>query len=120
MEAGGLIVESGTRPEEQVRRPTAAPVPALKGVESEPVKPGTPIFEVRNLTVSYGDKPAVRDVSLDVGRNRITALIGPSGCGKSTMIRCFNRMNDLIPGARVEGSIVYHGQDVNSDAVDPV
>jgi phosphate transport system ATP-binding protein len=120
MEAGAVIVESGTRPAEHTDRRPMAPVPALKGVESETVKPGKPIFEVRNLSVSYSGKPAVRDVSLDIGRNRITALIGPSGCGKSTMIRCFNRMNDLIPGAHVEGSIVYHGQDVNSNAVDPV
>ena len=72
-----------------------------------------PIFEVRDLTVEYGGKPAIEDISLDIGRNRITALIGPSGCGKSTMIRCFNRMNDLIPAAqRRAASIIYHGQDL--------
>jgi phosphate transport system ATP-binding protein len=79
-----------------------------------------PIFEVRNLTVRYDGVPAIRDISLDIGRNRITALIGPSGCGKSTMIRCFNRMNDLISGAQVEGSIFYHGQDLYGPDVDPV
>ena len=59
-------------------------------------------------------------MSLDVFRNTVTAFIGPSGCGKSTFIRCFNRMNDLIPGARVEGSVLYHGVDLYARAVDPV
>jgi phosphate transport system ATP-binding protein len=79
-----------------------------------------PIFEVRELTVTYGFTPAIRDVTLDIGGNRITALIGPSGCGKSTMIRCFNRMNDLIPGANMQGAIIYHGQDLYAPNVDPV
>ena len=79
-----------------------------------------PIFEVRDVSVRYDGNPAVRDISLEIGRNRITALIGPSGCGKSTLIRCFNRMNDLIAGATVEGSILYHGQDLYGPRVDPV
>jgi phosphate transport system ATP-binding protein len=79
-----------------------------------------PIFEVREVGVSYSDTPAVRNITLDIGRNRITALIGPSGCGKSTLIRCFNRMNDLIPSATVDGSILYHGQDLYGVGVDPV
>jgi phosphate transport system ATP-binding protein len=78
------------------------------------------VFEVRDLTVFYGDFPALRNVSLDIQRNRITAIIGPSGCGKSTMIRCFNRMNDLISSARVEGEILYHGVDLYGDGVDAV
>ena len=79
-----------------------------------------PIFEARDVSVTYGDKLAVRDVSLKMGKNEITALIGPSGCGKSTFIRCLNRMNDLIPTARVEGAIIYHGQDLYGAEVDPV
>ena len=79
-----------------------------------------PIFEVKNLTVAYGGKPAIEDISFDIGRKRITALIGPSGCGKSTMLRCFNRMNDLIPGATRGGAIIYHGQDLYAAEVDPV
>jgi phosphate transport system ATP-binding protein len=75
---------------------------------------------VREVGVNYDGNPAVRNISLDVHRNRITALIGPSGCGKSTLIRCFNRMNDLIPGARVDGTILYHGQDLYAQSVDPV
>src|SRR5919106_1572055 len=70
------------------------------------------VFELRDVTVSYSGKPAVREIGFDVARNEITALIGPSGCGKSTLIRCLNRMNDLIPGALVEGSVFYHGQDL--------
>jgi phosphate transport system ATP-binding protein len=78
------------------------------------------VFELEHVAVSYDGKPAVRDISLDVFKNRITALIGPSGCGKSTLIRCFNRMNDLIPSATVEGTIRYHGVDLYGDKVDPV
>jgi phosphate transport system ATP-binding protein len=78
------------------------------------------VFELSNLTVSYDGIPAVAEVSLDVYRNHITALIGPSGCGKSTLIRCLNRMNDLIPSASVEGSVLYHGQDLYGRQVDPV
>ena len=85
-----------------------------------PVGRAEPIFEVRDVGVSYNGNPAVRNISLDIGRNRITALIGPSGCGKSTLIRCFNRMNDLITGATVEGSILYHGQDLYGTGIDPV
>jgi phosphate transport system ATP-binding protein len=78
------------------------------------------VFAIRDVTVRYNGKPAIRDISFDVAKNEITALIGPSGCGKSTMIRCFNRMNDLIPGATVEGSVLYHGQDLYAREVDAV
>jgi phosphate transport system ATP-binding protein len=79
-----------------------------------------PIFEAVDVRVSYGDKLAVRDINLTMGKNEITALIGPSGCGKSTFIRCLNRMNDLIPTARVEGEVMYHDQDLYGSDVDPV
>jgi phosphate transport system ATP-binding protein len=82
--------------------------------------PGDVVFDVRDLTVSYGGVPALADVSLEIRRNQVTAFIGPSGCGKSTFIRCFNRMNDLIPSASVDGTILYHGQDLYADDVDPV
>jgi phosphate transport system ATP-binding protein len=78
------------------------------------------VFDVRDLSVSYGDFRAVRDVTLPIYGNQITALIGPSGCGKTTFIRCLNRMNDLIEGARVEGTLLYHGVDLYHPAVDPV
>jgi len=78
------------------------------------------VFDIDGVTVRYGGVPAVREVEFDVYRNQITALIGPSGCGKSTLIRCLNRMNDLIPSATVEGSILYHGEDLYGGKVDPV
>ena len=78
------------------------------------------VFDVRDLSVYYGDFRAVRDVTLPIFRNQITALIGPSGCGKTTFIRCLNRMNDLIEGARVEGTLLYHGVDLYDEQVDPV
>ena len=73
-----------------------------------------------DVRVFYGDKQALFDVSLDMPDRAVTALIGPSGCGKSTFLRCINRMNDTIPGARVEGKIVLDGDDINDRSVDPV
>ena len=78
------------------------------------------VFAVSDLAVSYSGKPAIEDVTIDVFRNTVTAFIGPSGCGKSTFIRCFNRMNDLIPGAKVDGTVLYHGEDLYGRTVDPV
>ncbi len=75
---------------------------------------------LRNVHLYYGAFRAVKDVSLDIPRNRITALIGPSGCGKSTLLRSINRMNDLIPSARVEGEILFHDENLYADYVDPV
>lgn len=79
-----------------------------------------PIMELRDLNVYYGDFHAVRDVSLDIGANQITAFIGPSGCGKSTVLRCLNRTNDLVPSARVTGVIDYRGHDLYGPKVDPI
>ena len=78
------------------------------------------VFELRDLSVSYGGAPAVGDVSMEIHKNLVTALIGPSGCGKTTIIRCLNRMNDLIPGAKVGGEVLYRGIDLYGDRVDPV
>jgi phosphate transport system ATP-binding protein len=78
------------------------------------------VFDVRDVSAYYGDFRAVRDVTLPIRQNEITALIGPSGCGKSTVLRCFNRMNDLIEGARVEGQVLYHGIDLYDRRIDPV
>ena len=83
-------------------------------------EPQEPVFTVRDLNVYYGDFRAVVDVSLDVADREITAFIGPSGCGKSTVLRCFNRMNDLIDIARVEGTLLFHGIDLYDREVDPV
>jgi len=78
------------------------------------------VLKAENVNVRYGDFLAVRDVNLDIQEKSITAFIGPSGCGKSTMLRTFNRMNDLIPTARVSGTITYHGVDLYAPKVDPV
>jgi len=78
------------------------------------------VFETRRLNVSYGKALAVASVDLSIYRNLVTAIIGPSGCGKSTFLRSLNRMNDLVPSARVEGEVLYHGQNIYGDGVDPV
>jgi phosphate transport system ATP-binding protein len=91
---------------------------------SKPVRPAAEledaVFHVSSLSVRYGSAVALRDVTMSIYRNTVTAIIGPSGCGKSTFIRCFNRMNDLIPDARIEGSVLYHDQDLYAPQVDPV
>jgi phosphate transport system ATP-binding protein len=78
------------------------------------------VMATEDLHVYYGDFLAVREVNLEFGHNEITALIGPSGCGKSTVIRCLNRMNDLIGSARVTGAVTYHGQNIYDRDVDPI
>jgi phosphate transport system ATP-binding protein len=78
------------------------------------------VFALDKVTVSYNGQPAVADVSIEMYRHAITALIGPSGCGKSTLIRCLNRMNDLIPSASVDGQVLYHGEDIYAPKIDPV
>src|ERR1700756_234736 len=84
------------------------PSPDIVGEKAGDLRPERDIvFEVADLSVRYGANVAVRDVTMKVSANDITALIGPSGCGKSTLIRCLNRMNDLIPGAAVLGKVVY-------------
>ena len=88
-------------------------------VETE-FEPKEAVFQVEGLTVAYGANVAIRDVTLEVAKNAVTAFIGPSGCGKSTFIRCFNRMNDLVPTAKVSGDVLYHGKDLYAPDVDPV
>jgi phosphate transport system ATP-binding protein len=87
---------------------------------ADPEEPTALALEVRDLHVYYGDFRAVKHVDLQFPMHHITALIGPSGCGKSTVLRTFNRMNDLIPSARVKGEVLFHGANVYSDEVDPV
>jgi phosphate transport system ATP-binding protein len=108
-----------------------------RAVEADDGKPGLPalgvtstpsaasisknaVFDIRDLSVSYGAALAVDGVSLQIYEHAITALIGPSGCGKSTFLRCLNRMNDLVPSARVEGNLLYHGTDIYARDVDPI
>jgi phosphate transport system ATP-binding protein len=78
------------------------------------------VFDIDKLSVRYGTALAVSEVSLEIYKNAITALIGPSGCGKSTFLRCLNRMNDLVPSAKVEGKLLYHGTDLYGAGVDPI
>jgi phosphate transport system ATP-binding protein len=81
---------------------------------------GPIVLDMQNVSVFYGDYEAVRGTTMAVAKNQITALIGPSGCGKSTILRSLNRMNDLIPGARVEGEVTFHGTDIYARDVDPI
>jgi phosphate transport system ATP-binding protein len=95
--------------------------PAATGPAApSPVAGGASIFDCHDVSVAYGGKVALADVDVRIGQHEITALIGPSGCGKSTFLRCLNRMNDLIPGATVGGSVVYHGEDLYDSKIDPV
>src|SRR5688500_17760243 len=78
------------------------------------------VFELEDLSCFYGPFRAVREISLQIPKNQVTAIIGPSGCGKSTLLRSFNRMNDLVDSAHITGAIRYHGVDLYTDGVDPV
>ncbi|MFW6331544.1 MAG: phosphate ABC transporter ATP-binding protein PstB [Gemmatimonadota bacterium] len=82
--------------------------------------PGEAVLETEDLWVRYGDKAAVKEITLRIPRNRVVAFIGPSGCGKSTLLRCFNRMNDLVPAARVQGVVRFDGESLYGEGVDPV
>ncbi|MCB1255679.1 MAG: phosphate ABC transporter ATP-binding protein [Microthrixaceae bacterium] len=95
-----------------------ADIPGL--LVDEPAPDNPTVFEVGALNVFYGEFRAVRDVTMSVREREITSFIGPSGCGKSTVLRCFNRMNDLVAGARVEGKLEYFGVDLYSERVNPV
>ncbi len=97
-----------------------SPAPTPDGAWRGNVTVPDPVLSVDALNVYYGDNLAVRDVTMDMARFEITALIGPSGCGKSTVLRCLNRMNDLIPGARVEGKVRYHEQDIYGADIDAI
>jgi phosphate transport system ATP-binding protein len=91
-----------------------------RGLDRAEIERREKVFSVSDLGVAYSGKVALDDVTIDIYKNTVTAFIGPSGCGKSTFIRCFNRMNDLIPGAKVSGTVLYHGQDLYGADVDPV
>ncbi len=104
-------------------RPSArgASGPATAASSPSQGKPSTdPIFELSDLAVLYSGFRAVTKVSMPVAEHQVTAFIGPSGCGKTTVLRCFNRMNDLIEGAEVEGTLTYHGVNLYGDQVNPV
>jgi phosphate transport system ATP-binding protein len=103
--------------------PVSIDIVRLQATNRQPLPPRErleQVFDIRSLTASYGGRPAVKGISLQIYRNIVTAIIGPSGCGKSTFIRCLNRMNDLIPSFSLEGTVRYHGQDISSRDVDAV
>jgi phosphate transport system ATP-binding protein len=101
-------------------RPTVNVTAAAGRVDRDESPAAPRVFELKEVSVFYGAYEAVRGTSLDIGKNQITAMIGPSGCGKSTILRSLNRMNDLIPGARVAGRVAFHGTDLYSPEVDPI
>ncbi len=123
--AGAITVSEQADPLDppvDTREPRDAPTPVeiqqpeRRQVPDRPI----PVMSCLDLNVFYGDFHAVHDVNLDFGRNEITALIGPSGCGKSTVLRCLNRLNDLVLGARVEGRVTYHDVDIYDAQVDAI
>jgi phosphate transport system ATP-binding protein len=117
----GAEGERGGAEDERPETRSLASVAARTGVgTTERPADEQPVFSVEELSVHYGKNVALKGVTLDIKPRRITAIIGPSGCGKSTLIRCFNRMNELIPGARVDGRVLYHGEDIYAPGIDPV
>jgi phosphate transport system ATP-binding protein len=129
----GAVTEPEQTPERQTGEPAVPgqvpPIPAGEPHAPAPVVVHhdvvdhaieKPVFETQDLSVHYGAKPAVLDVTMKIPEKEITAFIGPSGCGKSTILRCFDRMNDLIPAAKVGGQVLYHGIDLYAPDVDAV
>jgi len=100
--------------------PRSSPPKPVLDTERVQAAPGDVVFDIDRMTVKYGSFTAVRDISFRIPRHQITALIGPSGCGKSTVLRCLNRMNDLVASASVEGKVVYNGENIYAPDVDPV
>ncbi len=106
---------SETRADRRPSSPASPAQVASPAVEADPV-----VLACRRLQVWYGSSLALKDLTIDIPRNKITALIGPSGCGKSTLLRCFNRMNDLINGARIEGEVRFDGELISGSDIDTV
>ncbi len=111
-----------TTAQDQAAQPSSngAREPGLQVKHREQRTHGETHVDLDKVTVKYGSFTAVKDVSFEVPRNEITALIGPSGCGKSTLLRTINRMNDLVPGATTEGVITYNGENIYDEEIDPV
>jgi len=111
-----MATATETQIEEQMTGLTASPTTP----SAENDRPPTSVFSLRGVSVYYGGYRAVRDINLELERNRVTALIGPSGSGKSTLLRSLNRMNDLVPGARVAGQVLYNGENIYDADIDAV
>jgi phosphate transport system ATP-binding protein len=104
-----VVTESPMRFSEQI----------LEKPESVIVEDEKPVFEVKDVSLWYGDKPAIKNVTIDLPAKAVTAIIGPSGCGKSTFLRCLNRMHELIPRTRMTGQVLFRGQDLYGAGIDP-
>ena len=104
---------------EAVTMPPMRPVEIAER-EAPKSSTGEAVFEIQDMTARYGGNVAVREVNLEIQKNIVTAVIGPSGCGKSTFIRCLNRMNDTVPGFKLDGRVLYHGVDIYGDRVEPI
>ena len=101
--------------------PTPSPSSATTSAPAVPpvAAPTTPAFDVKNLSIWYGEKQAIKNVTIQIPARTVTAIIGPSGCGKSTFLRCLNRMHELVPRTRLEGEILFHGENLYRPEVDP-
>jgi phosphate transport system ATP-binding protein len=104
-----------TTPERTAVEPVERPVEPTSAEESVPAR----TFEIKNLSIWYGEKRAIDGVTMDIATNAVTAIIGPSGCGKSTFLRALNRMHELVPKTRLEGTVLLHGRDLYSNNIDP-
>ncbi|HYC10342.1 MAG TPA: ATP-binding cassette domain-containing protein, partial [Steroidobacteraceae bacterium] len=119
--ARGRTSEGGLNLKPSGRLPAQRSADAARGAPQEgSATIENPVFACRDVNVFYDAKQALREVSIDVGRRQVLAMIGPSGCGKSTFLRCLNRMNDTIPGTRVTGRITLEGQDIYDRRLDVV
>jgi phosphate transport system ATP-binding protein len=98
----------------------AIDVKIMRDTQAPPATGGNPIIEAKDLFLYYGNSPAIKNITLSIKSNSITAIIGPSGCGKSTFLRCLNRMNDLVPNTRVTGSLTFKGKNIYDRDVDVV
>jgi phosphate transport system ATP-binding protein len=108
------------KPSSRTSEPASLQEPNEPGKTVGVITVDNPIFSCRDVDVYYGEKQAIKKLSIDIGKNQVLAMIGPSGCGKSTFLRCLNRMNDTIVGARVEGSILLDGKDIHDKKQDVV
>jgi phosphate transport system ATP-binding protein len=118
MNARPLALQASALPKDHVDHPEAMDAATTQTAPAASTG-GTNAFTIRGLNAWYGEKQALKGIDLDIPERQVTAFIGPSGCGKSTFLRCLNRMNDLIPGARVDGDLRYRGIDVHGKGVDP-
>jgi phosphate transport system ATP-binding protein len=112
------MTEEG-RVNETVTMPPVRPVDVAERSEAQP-RAGATVFDLQDMSVTYGDNVAVKGVSMEIEQNLVTALIGPSGCGKSTVLRSLNRMNDTISGFKLGGHVYFHGTDIYGDKVEAI